>query len=162
MVAGQGPGREMSRDATGRFSDRVEAYVRYRPGYPADLISTLVAEAQLGPDSVVADVGSGTGIFTALLLPDTGTVHAIEPNAPMRTWAESTMGAEPKFHSHGTPAEATGLPDASVDLVTAAQAFHWFDPVATRREFARILKPGGQVALIWNERLTDTTPFLRA
>lgn len=152
----------MTRDPTRRFSDRVTDYARHRPGYPADLIATLCARSQLNAAAVVADIGSGTGIFTALLLPHAGTVFAIEPNAPMRAYAESSLGHDPHFRSLGAPAEATTLPDHSVDLITVAQAFHWFEPLATRREFARILKPDGHVALIWNERLTATTPFLRA
>lgn len=152
----------MSRDVTQRFSDRVANYVRFRPGYPAELITTLCEHTRLDATAVVADIGSGTGIFTALLLPHAGTVYAVEPNAPMRTYAESTLGAQPNFRSLNAPAEATTLPAASMDLITVAQAFHWFDPPVARREFARILKPGGHVALVWNERLTDTTPFLRA
>lgn len=152
----------MSRDVTQRFSDRVTNYVRYRPSYPAELINTLCERAGLSTASTVADVGSGTGIFTALLLPVVGCVHAIEPNDAMRDYAETTLGAQPGFHSINAPAEATTLPDASVDLITVAQAFHWFKPEPTRREFARILKPGGRVALIWNERQTNSTPFLRA
>jgi len=151
----------MSRDTTQRFSDRVANYVRYRPDYPSELIDALRERAGLNATSTIADVGSGTGIFTALLLPHAAKVFAIEPNEPMRACAESTWGGDPRFHSVNAPAEATTLPDASVDLITAAQAFHWFDPTAARREFARILKRGGHVALVWNERLTDTTPFLR-
>lgn len=152
----------MSRDVTNRFSDRVANYVRYWPGYPAELVATLQKKTGLSATSTVADIGSGTGIFSALLLPLAGHVHAVEPNDAMRAYTEATLGSEPGFHSINAPAEATTLPDASIDLITVAQAFHWFDPVPTRREFARILKPGGFVALIWNERLTDTTPFLRA
>ncbi|MEZ5415287.1 MAG: class I SAM-dependent methyltransferase [Opitutaceae bacterium] len=151
----------MSRDVTQRFSDRVANYVRYRPGYPVELIDTLRQRTKLSATSTIADIGSGTGIFTALLLPHAGSVQAVEPNEPMRAYAESTLGNDARFKSIGAPAEATPLPDGSVDLITVAQAFHWLDPVAARREFARILKPGGYVALIWNERLTDTTPFLR-
>ena len=147
-------------DSTQRFSDRVETYVRYRPSYPAALIAGLAQRAGLTPRSVVADVGSGTGIFTGLLLPLVGRVHAVEPNAAMRAAAEVQFGSLPGFVSVAAPAEATTLADASVDLITVAQAFHWFDARACRREFARILRPGGRVALIWNERQTDGTPFL--
>lgn len=147
---------------TQRFSDRVENYVRYRPTYPADLIQCLQERAGLGSRSVVADIGSGTGILTALLLPLAQDVHAIEPNAAMRSAAEAQLNGRRGFHSGDGTAESTGLVAGSVDLVTAAQAFHWFDVARARREFVRILKPGGAVALIWNERLTDTTPFLKA
>ena len=152
----------MSGAPTERFSDRVADYARYRPGYPAESIETLRRQTGFNAASTVADIGSGTGIFADLLLPHAGTVYAVEPNAPMRTHAEATLGAQPNYRSVNAPAEATTLPEHSVDLITVAQAFHWFDPPAARREFARILKPGGHVALIWNERLTDTTPFLYA
>jgi len=147
-------------DPTQRFSDRADTYVRYRPSYPPALIAQLVERAHLTDQSVVADVGSGTGIFTGLLLPRVGRVYAVEPNAAMRTAAEAQFGPAPGFVSVAAPAEATTLGDASVDLVTAAQAFHWFDARACRREFARILRPGGRVALAWNERQTAGTPFL--
>jgi ubiquinone/menaquinone biosynthesis C-methylase UbiE len=149
-------------DSTQRFSDRVENYIRYRPGYPVELIDTLKAKAGLNTDTIIADVGSGTGISTAVLLPYAAQVIAIEPNEAMRLAAESLWGDQPNFRSVNATAEATTLTDVSIDLITVGQAFHWFKPAATRREFARILKPGGYAALIWNERLTDTTPFLRA
>jgi ubiquinone/menaquinone biosynthesis C-methylase UbiE len=157
-------------DPTRRFSDRVANYVRYRPGYPEALLATLVSEAGLGPESgsgsAVADVGSGTGISTELLLRAGGEVYAVEPNAEMRAAAEARLGGEPRFHSVAGTAEATTLPSASVDLVAAGQAFHWFDVERTRAELARILRdtPAGraQVALFWNSRRTDASPFLRA
>ena len=145
---------------TERFSDRVENYVRYRPGYPPALLEILRTRARLTAQSNVADIGSGTGIFTALLLPLSGRVFAVEPNAAMRLAAEQRFHRVPNFTSVAASAEATTLPDHSVDLITAAQAFHWFDPPTARREFVRILRPDGQLALIWNERETDTTPFL--
>lgn len=146
---------------TRRFSDRVENYVRHRPSYPAEAIEALRAQAGLGPEAKVADIGSGTGIFAALLLPHCGRVFGVEPNDAMRAAAEERLGGDPRFTSVAATAEVTTLPDASVELVTAAQAFHWFDIDACRREFARILRPGGQVALIWNERLVDASPFLQ-
>ncbi|HEY0946155.1 MAG TPA: class I SAM-dependent methyltransferase [Opitutaceae bacterium] len=148
-------------DVTQRFTDRVGNYVRYRPGYPPALIEALRERAGLTSTSVVADVGAGTGIFTALLLPVCGHVYAVEPNDAMRAEAETRFRGEPKFESLAAPAEAIPLPDSSVDLVTAAQAFHWFDPPRARREFVRLLRPGGGIGLVWNERESDTTPFLR-
>jgi SAM-dependent methyltransferase len=148
-------------DPTRRFSDRVENYIRARPGYPAGVIATLAADCGLTPDSSVADVASGTGIFTRLLLENGNPVFAVEPNAEMRSAAESALVVYPKFHSVAGSAEATTLPSHSVALVTAAQAGHWFDLPRARAEFARILRPGGWVALIWNERLTSSTSFLR-
>lgn len=112
----------------------------------------LTAVAQLRPGRVVADVGSGTGILTRLLLQSGAHIFGVEPNAAMRRAAERAFLGEPRFESRNALAEATGLPDASVDLITAAQAFHWFDPESTRAEFARILKPDGRVALVWNQR----------
>jgi SAM-dependent methyltransferase len=139
-------------DPKERFSNRVDDYVTYRPSYPAALIEKLTALAQLGPGRVVADVGSGTGILTGLLLATGARVIGVEPNTAMRSAAERALAAVASFESRDGSAEATGLPEASVDLVTAAQAFHWFDPVAARAEFARILRPGGNVALVWNQR----------
>lgn len=153
-------------DPTRRFSDRVANYVRYRPGYPEALLRALAEEAGLGPGKAVADVGSGTGISSELLLRPGCEVYAVEPNAEMRAAAEERLDGEPRFHSVDGTAEATTLPDASVDLVTAGQAFHWFDVERTRAEFARILcgapRAPGQVALFWNSRRTDASPFLRA
>jgi SAM-dependent methyltransferase len=134
------------------FSDRVADYVKYRPGYPRELIETLARVAGLGPDSTIADVGSGTGIFTRGLLTTGARVIALEPNEAMRHAAEAELANEPRFESRSGSAETTGLADASVDAVAAAQAFHWFDPVAARTEFRRILKPHGFVALVWNQR----------
>lgn len=146
-------------DSTKRFSDRVDNYVRYRPSYPGELLRCLEENAGLSRKSVVADVGSGTGIFTALVLPLAARVYAVEPNDPMRAAAEQSLAGRPGFVSVAATAEATTLPSASVDLITSAQAFHWFKPAPTRLEFARVLRPSGQVALIWNERLSSSSPF---
>lgn len=144
-----------------RFSNRVENYVRHRPGYPQDILPLLQRETGLGETSVVADIGSGTGISTGLFLQAGCQVHAVEPNAAMRAAAEKGLRESPGFRSVAGTAQATTLPDASVDVITAAQSFHWFDTPETRAEFSRILKPGGHVVLIWNERQIDATPFLR-
>lgn len=151
-------------DPTKRFSDRVADYVRYRPGYPEALLRALVDEAGLGSGSRVADVGSGTGISTELLLRSGAEVWAVEPNPEMRRAAEERLGGEPRFHSVAGTAEATTLLDASVDLVAAGQAFHWFDRERACAELLRILRvPAGRgrVALFWNSRRTEATPFLR-
>ncbi len=150
-----------SPDATTRFSDRVRNYVRYRPGYPAAVLDVLRTETGLAPAHVVADVGSGTGISARLFLDAGNTVHAVEPNAEMRAAAEGMLGGDARFHSVPGSAQATTLPDASVDYVVAAQAFHWFSGPEVRREWMRILRPGGWMVLLWNARRTDTTPFLR-
>ncbi len=146
---------------TERFSDRVSDYVKYRPSYPQQLIQTLCAECNLGPRSVAVDVGAGTGIFSALLLEAGMRVVAVEPNESMRRAAEEKLAAHPHFTSRPGSAERTGLDAGSADLLTAAQAFHWFRRDEARREFGRILRPGGWVALIWNQRNTRT-PFLAA
>jgi len=148
-------------DATTRFSTRVDNYVRYRPAYPREVIQLLRDECGLKPDHVIADLASGTGIFTRLLLDSGNRVFAIEPNAEMRAAGEQFLENSSRLTSIAGKAENTTLPAHSVDFVTAAQAAHWFDRVAARREFVRILKPGGWCALIWNERRTSSTPFLR-
>lgn len=148
-------------DSTSRFTTRVENYAKYRPTYPRNIIDLLKAECGLTADSVIADVGSGTGIFSELFLKNGNTVFGVEPNAPMRTAAEGLLGEYRGFRSLKGSAESTNLVSNSVDFVTAAQAFHWFEPKKARAEFVRILKPAGWVVLIWNERRLDSTPFLR-
>jgi SAM-dependent methyltransferase len=148
-------------NATSRFSDRVENYVRYRPGYPAQVVDELQAQCGLTPSHMVADIASGTGIWTRMLLENGNTVFGVEPNAEMREAGERLLAAFPNFTSIAGTAEATTLADHSVDFVTAAQAAHWFNRERARREFVRILKPGGWLVLLWNERLTDSTKFLR-
>jgi len=148
-------------DATSRFSDRVENYVRYRPGYPVQVVEMLREECGLRPFHVIADIASGTGIWTRMLLENGNTVYGVEPNSDMRKAGERLLAQFSNFTSVDGKAEATTLPDASVDFVTSAQAAHWFDRKAARSEFSRILKPEGWLALLWNEREVDTTPFLR-
>lgn len=149
-------------NALTRFSSRAGAYAKYRPGYPSGVVEILQSECGLTAGSVVADVGSGTGILTELLLKSGHRVFGIEPNEAMRVFAEEALKEYRQFESVDGSAEVTTLPDDSVDIVVAAQAFHWFDQEKTKREFRRILKPNGWVALIWNERRLDATPFLRA
>ncbi len=144
-----------------RFSNRVDNYVRYRPSYPPELLELLQAGGILTDDSVVADIGSGTGISTRLFLENGNLVYGVEPNAAMRAAAEEILKDFPNFTSVNGTSHATTLETDSIDLIIAAQAFHWFEPEATRAEFKRILKPGGYVVLIWNERQLDSTEFLR-
>jgi SAM-dependent methyltransferase len=146
---------------TERFSDRVDDYVRYRPGYPSEVVALIRELTGLAPGWKVADVGSGTGISASVFLDEGHEVFAIEPNARMREAAEARLASFAGFHSVDGRAEATGLPAGSVDLVVAAQAFHWFDRDAARREMARVLRPDGWVALIWNVRQTGSSEFLR-
>jgi SAM-dependent methyltransferase len=149
------------KDATQRFSSRVENYVRYRPGYPPEVLELLKNECGLTPDSTVADIASGTGIFTRILAENGNRVFGVEPNDEMRRAGERLLESYSGFTSIAGTAEATTLQDHSVDIVTAAQAAHWFDREKARHEFVRILKPGGWLVLLWNERRTDSTPFLR-
>jgi len=144
-----------------RFSNRVAHYVKYRPGYPPQVLELFKNEMGLTKEKIVADIGSGTGLSTRPFLENGNTVYGVEPNANMREAAEEYLREFPNFISHDGTAENTNLDDASTDFVTAAQAFHWFDSNNTRNEFIRILKPGGYIALIWNERQLDTTEFLR-
>jgi SAM-dependent methyltransferase len=139
----------------------VSDYARHRPSYPGELIGLLREDLGLRPEHVVADVGSGTGILTGMLLANGNRVFAVEPNRAMARAAEERLGGNPRFRSVDGRAEATGLESGQVDLVVAGQAFHWFDPARSRDEFRRILKPEGGVALVWNIRRVDGTPFLR-
>jgi SAM-dependent methyltransferase len=150
-----------SSNATSRFSDRVDNYVRYRPGYPPAVLATLRKDRGLDPEHCIADIASGTGLWTRELLENGNFVFGVEPNAEMRAAGERLLAGFPRFTSVAGSAEATTLADQSIDFVTAAQAAHWFDRVQARREFVRILKSGGWLVLLWNERLTDSTKFLR-
>src|ERR1700691_875959 len=150
-----------AQDSTARFSSRVEKYVRYRPSYPKEVLNLLRSQCGLTSDSVIADIASGTGIFTRLLLENGNRGFGVEPNPDMRHAGEEYLSSYANFTSVAGTAEATTLGNHSMDIVAAAQAAHWFDRVKARREFVRILKPGGWAVLIWNERETDSTPFLR-
>jgi SAM-dependent methyltransferase len=151
----------MTNSPTARFSDRVENYVRYRPGYPLEVLDLLRAECGLQPRHIVADIASGTGAFTRLLLENGNSVFAVEPNAEMREAGVHQLDSYPMLVSVAGTAEDTTLRSSSVDFVTAAQAAHWFDLPRARAEFVRILRPDGWCVLIWNERRTASTPFLR-
>jgi SAM-dependent methyltransferase len=148
-------------DPTQRFSSRVENYVKYRPTYPQAVVEVLTRECGLTPASIIADLGSGTGLLAQLFLANGNRVLGIEPNQEMREAGERLLAHDPNFISVDGTAEATSLPNACVDIVTAGQAFHWFDIAAARAECQRILKPGGWAALVWNSRVTEATPFLR-
>ena len=151
----------MSTSPTTRFSDRVENYVRYRPGYPTEVLDLLRAECGLQPSHIIADIASGTGVFTRLLLENGNSVFAVEPNTEMREMGIRQLESYDRLVSVAGTAEETTLGSASVDFVAAAQAAHWFDLPRARAEFVRILRPGGWCVLIWNERRTESTPFLR-
>lgn len=142
-----------------RFSNRVDSYLKYRPSYPKEAIDYLYDFVGLRSDSRIADIGSGTGIFSKLLLECGSYVTAVEPNQSMRLAAEQMLEGHPGFQTISGSAESTGLSDQSVDYIVCAQAFHWFDRIAAQTEFRRILKPGGRVILLWNSRLTNGTSF---
>jgi len=145
---------------TERFSSRAGDYARYRPTYPPGAIQLLRERCGLRSGAVVADLGSGTGILTELLLETGAEVFAVEPNAPMRAAAEAQLQRYPNFHSIEGCAEATTLAPQSVDLLVAGQAFHWFDAPRARVEALRVLRPQACAALLWNERPREATPFL--
>jgi SAM-dependent methyltransferase len=149
-------------DAKQRFSSRVADYVRYRPSYPSALLDLLRAECSLRPGHIIADIGSGTGFLSELFLKNGNRVYGVEPNNDMRRAGEEYLASYDGFSSIEGSAEATTLDDASVDFVTAGQSFHWFEPDAARREFVRILKPGGWMVIAWNDRRMEEASFTRA
>jgi ubiquinone/menaquinone biosynthesis C-methylase UbiE len=152
----------MESDPTKRFSDRVDNYVKYRPGYPPKVLEYLKDKCNLLNQSIIADVGAGTGIFTKLLLEADYQVYAVEPNEAMRNASVEQLSAYKKFKAINGKAESTTLSGQSIDLIVCAQAFHWFSNEATRVEFNRILKDNGKTALIWNNRITDADDFATA
>jgi len=144
-----------------RFSARVENYAKYRPTYPKDIINIFTNKYALDYDSIIADIGSGTGIFSRLLLENGFKVFGVEPNQEMKKYAEHNLSKFHGFVSCTGSAEKTTLADNSIDAITVAQAFHWFDVEPTINEFNRILKQNGLVFLIWNDRKVQGSQFLR-
>jgi len=143
-------------DNTKRFSSKVDNYVKYRPGYPIEIIDFLQDAYQLSTDKIIADIGSGTGISSQLFLDKNYRVIGIEPNKEMREKSVELLGGYENFSVIDAAAENTGLDVHSIDVIIAGQAFHWFDKTACKKEFERILKPKGLIALIWNERLAKS------
>ncbi|MBI3859512.1 MAG: ankyrin repeat domain-containing protein [Thaumarchaeota archaeon] len=140
-----------------RFEGRADAYSKYRPKYPRGVVDSLAEVLGFDPGWVVADVGSGTGILSEVLLGNGNKVYCVEPNKDMRRAAEESLkGYIPMFVSVAGRAEATGLDAGSVDLVTVGQALHWFDPKGARREFKRILRSQGSVAVVYNHRRSES------
>jgi len=144
------------------FSTRVNNYIKYRVGYPVEMLDTLIKECGLAPNWHVADIGSGTGLLARLFLDFGCAVTGVEPNEEMRLAGEQILADYPRFTSLLGSAEATGLADASIDLVSAGMAFHWFNVPRARGEFRRILTPGGWVTLTWHRMLTGPDPFMQA
>ena len=151
---------QSEREPTRRFSSRVDNYIRFRPGYPKEILGLLQSECGLNNRSIIADIGSGTGKLTELFLQNGNPVFGVEPNREMREAGERLLKSFANFTSIDAAAESTTLPNSSVEFIVAGQAFHWFDRARCRQEFVRILKPGGWVVLIWNDRKTEATPFL--
>lgn len=151
----------MTPETSERFSNRVENYVTFRPGYPDEIIDKLRGKIDLTPSSIIADIGSGTGISSELFLRNGNTVYGVEPNAAMREAAGEFLSHYDKFSAIDATAENTTLNEKSVDIITAFQAFHWFDNPEAKLEFKRILKKGGFLCLVWNERQLDSNEFLR-
>jgi len=147
-------------DAVSRFSDRVDAYVKYRPTYPREIVPYLAETVGLTPEWLIADVGCGPGISSTIFLENGNRVTGVEPNDAMREAAREYLSEFDQFELVNGRSDSTGLPDRSLDMVMAAQAFHWFDPVSTRSEFDRIRKPGAPIMLMWNLRQETSTPFL--
>ena len=149
-------------DPTRRFSKRVQNYLKYRPGYPPAIMTLLESECGLLSESVIAEPGFGTGLLTELFLRNGNRVFGIEPNAEMRVAGETALTSYSKFSSINATAEATTLPNSSVDLIVAGQAFHWFNRESAQTEFSRILKTGGWVVLIWNGFRVESSPLMAA
>ena len=147
-------------DPTKRFSNRVENYLKYRPRYPSAIIPLLEKECGLTPDSIVADIGSGTGFLAELFLQNGNRVFGVEPNADMRAAGEKLLAQYANFTSVDGIAENTTLANHAVDFITAGQAFHWFNREKARPEFARILKSRGWVVIVWNGYQPERTPLL--
>ena len=149
-------------DSKARFSNRVADYVKYRPSYPREILGFLHERIGFRPEWTIADIGSGTGISSKLFLDHGNVVYGVEPNADMRAAANVFLAGYPAFGSISASAEQTTLADASVDLIVAGQAFHWFDRTKCRKEFAQILKSHGYCLLMWNVRKVTGSPFLEA
>ena len=139
-------------DPLGRFSGLEANYDRHRPDYPSEAVEFIIRTACLGPHSLLVDVGCGTGISSRLFSARGIPVVGVEPNAAMRSQAESIAAGKPAPVYRAGRAEETGLSDACADAVVSAQAFHWFEPEQALAELHRILKPAGWVFLMWNER----------
>jgi len=149
-------------DPTKRFSNRVQNYLKFRPSYPPGVITVLEAECGLTSDSVVADLGSGTGILSELFLKHGNRVIGVEPNREMRAASDQLLAKYANFSSVDGRAEATTISDQSIDFVVAGQSFHWFRRDQARAEFVRVLKTGGWVAIMWNGFRVESSPINKA
>jgi SAM-dependent methyltransferase len=153
--------KKFKQDPKKRFSDRVENYIKFRPRYPQEIIKYLKEKKILTVNSIIADIGSGTGILSEMFLKEGNLVYGVEPNIDMRKAGENFLSKYSNFVSIEGSAELTTLKSKSIDIITAGQAFHWFNLEKTRSEFIRILKPESWVILIWNRRKKETNIFLK-
>ncbi|MFW9947588.1 MAG: class I SAM-dependent methyltransferase [Candidatus Odinarchaeota archaeon] len=153
------PKKKFMLDPKKRFSSRVENYIKFRPNYPYEIIKFLKEKNILQNDSIIADIGSGTGILSELFLKNGNVVYGIEPNADMRNAAEKLLENYSDFITVDGSAERTNLKAKNIDVITVGQAFHWFDIRQTQKEFKRILREGGYVVLIWNNRKKSGNGF---
>ncbi len=145
-----------------RFTQTVQYYDQYRPDYPKAILEILQRHCGLTRQSVIADMGSGTGKLSRLFLERGNHLFGVEPNQAMRQMAEQLLSVYPNFVSVDGSAEHSGLAEHHIDFVVAAQAFHWFDRALVKKEFTRVLKPNGWVVLLWNMRQSDASPFMQA
>ncbi|WP_315122084.1 class I SAM-dependent methyltransferase [uncultured Clostridium sp.] len=143
-----------------RFSSRAKNYNKYRPSYPSEVISFLTEAIGLNKCSFIADIGSGTGISTRIFLDNGNTVYSVEPNEDMRQIAERLLNGYSNFYSVAGSSESTNLQSESIDVIVAAQSFHWFDLIPTKNEFLRILKPNGFIVLLYNIRRNNSVGFM--
>ena len=146
-------------DTTVRFTDRVENYVKARPGYPGEVISLLERKCGLTRNSFAVDVGCGTGLLAKLFCDYGCRIVGVEPNAAMRDAGREFLGSYPNFEIVDGTAEVIPLPGTSVDFISVGQAFHWFNQKEARHEFMRILKPNGWAVLVWNDREYSGSKF---
>ena len=151
----------MNINPTNRFTGRTDNYKAYRPSYPQQVVEYIKNIAAPSADVRIADLGAGTGIFSELLLQAAYSVLTVEPNTEMRQAAEEKLQHYANYISIAATAEQTTIAANSIDIITAAQAFHWFDLETIKQEFERILKPSGSVVLIWNIMRIDTA-FMQA
>lgn len=147
--------------STTRFTGRVANYVKYRPGYPPEILHLLEKEIGFDQFKDVADIGSGPGKLARLFLNNENLVYGVEPNDEMREAGEKLLKDYINFISINGTAEFTTLADRSIDVIVSGQAFHWFDTEKAKTEFNRILKPGGFVVLIWNKRDAEKSAFMQ-
>lgn len=145
------------KETTEKFTGKAEIYAKYRPSYPSEYIKYLLGSTGVSDQSIIADIGAGTGIFTGKLLDEDMSVLAVEPNEDMRNVGTTYLSKYPKCTVVNGTAENTTIMDKSVDLITVAQAFHWFDKKVFKKECQRILKSDdNKVALVWNFRNTES------